>query len=429
MTTGVYLVKRLLKGKKKNGQREYRWVLRWEAADGWKCESTGTADRTQAESLQKVKWAELNIPGAALSPAAALDAEAAAAGSRATRATWQDCRDALRRSMEADNLRPASVSDYLMAFETLRRLLRDEAACPADVTPALANEFKRRRAEGWTKVADTFARVAPTTIKGDLSTLKAIFGKWLGQECGLVASNPFADVRPPKCDEPDVRIVTADESQALFAWLAERWNNWRLPTVYLEVAALLGWRATEIASMREDDLLADGYVQVLAGTVKTRRHKYGRLTTALHAELRACAAGGWAFGKFADDLRRLLGLLKQRHHNAAQVRDFSPERLVGWLQDELQRFHADRRATAKESGQPAPPTFTLHDFRRTAISEMQMAGVTEKECSVMVGATPEVIRKHYEKLDGMAIAASNLRRREASKQPAHSLRAGCAPAS
>jgi len=30
---------------------------------------------------------------------------------------------------------------------------------------------------------------------------------------------------------------------------------------------------------------------------------------------------------------------------------------------------------------------------------MQMPGVIEKDASVMVGATPEVVRKHYEKLD------------------------------
>jgi hypothetical protein len=40
-----------------------------------------------------------------------------------------------------------------------------------------------------------------------------------------------------------------------------------------------------------------------------------------------------------------------------------------------------------------------------------MAGVSEKETSLMVGATPEVIRKHYEKLDAMAIAKRNTQKR------------------
>ena len=104
------------------------------------------------------------------------------------------------------------------------------AESPADVTVEMANEYKRRRMEAT-------PAPSPWSIRGDLATLKAVFGKWLGSECGLLAANPFANVKPPKCDEPDVRIVTAEETDALFAWLEKRWNKWRLPAVYLEVAA------------------------------------------------------------------------------------------------------------------------------------------------------------------------------------------------
>jgi hypothetical protein len=165
-------------------------------------------------------------------------------------------------------------------------------------------------------------------------------------------------VKPPRCDDPDVRIVSAAESKLLLDWLAERWNKWRLPAIYLEVAALLGWRATEIASIREADLLADGYVRVTAGTSKTRKHKYGWLPPKLTEDVRACMAGGMVFGKFSDELRRLLMLFKKMPHHAARVRDYSPDRLVGWLQDELQRFHeapgrAKRtRPRQKRAGRP-----------------------------------------------------------------------------
>jgi integrase len=196
-----------------------------------------------------------------------------------------------------------------------------------------------------------------------------------------------------------------------------------LPGIYLEVAALVGWRATEIASMREDDILADGFIRVGAESSKTRRHKFGWLPAVLHAELKACSAGGWAFGRFSDDLRRLLMLWKQRPHHAAKVRDFAPARLVGWLQDELQRFHESRQAEEDQEAEEAErepetvPTFTLHDFRRTAITGLQMAGVSEKEASVQVGCTPEVMRRHYERLDGMAIARRNSERRLAISGP------------
>jgi len=404
MAIQVKLVKRVLKARRRNGQREYRWTMRWDDPDTGKraCESTGTADRTQAETLQKIKWAELN----GLAGAATIEPEPIAAPPAAT---WQDCRDALERAIAADNLRASSANDYLLTFDGLRKMF-PEASSPAEITADVANEYKRRRTEAVPKPS-------PWSIKGDLATLKAVFGKWLGRECGLLASNPFANVKAPRCDEPDVRIVSAEETRLLFAWIAERWNCWRLPAVYLEVAALVGWRATEIASMRDEDILADGFIRVAAEASKTRRFKFGWLPAHLHAELRGCSGGGWAFGRFSDELRRLLLLWKRRPHHAAKVRDFAPERFVGWLQDELQRFHEGRQASedkaALEAGRKAEAfaTFTLHDFRRTAITGMQMAGVTEKEASIQVGCSPEVMRRHYERLDGMAIARRNSQRR------------------
>ena len=260
------------------------------------------------------------------------------------------------------------------------------AGSPCEVTAELANEYKRRRAE---------LGLSPWSIKGDLATLKAIFGKWLGRECGLLTDNPFANVKPPKCDEPDVRIVSAAETVELFTWLAVRWKGWRLPTVYLEVAALVGWRAAEIASMREDDILDDGFIRVAAEASKTRRYKFGWLPAHLHAELKACSAGGWAFGRFSDELRRLLMIWKGMPHHAARVRD---SRRPG-LWDGSKTSYSDsttrgrpKNQRAKEAAQPETvPTFTMHDFRRTAITGMQMAGVTEKEASMQVGCTPEVM--------------------------------------
>jgi integrase len=354
MTITVYLIKRYLRGRKRNGQRVYVWVLRWSdpSMGLLRCESTGTADKTSAEALCKKKWAELN---GLITPPAPIVEEAPAPA----KATWNDCREAMRRAMNADNLRPSYVADAVLTLDSVHRMF-PTATSPADVTAEMGNEYKRRRSEGG---------ASPWTVHGDLAALKAVFGKWLGKECGLLdpTANPFANVKPPRCDEPEKRIVTAAESAELFAWLAERWNGWRLPAVYLEAATLLGWRATELASMRADDVLADGFVRVRAETCKTRRVKHGWLPAALHAELRSCAADGWAFGRFASDLARLLTLWKRRPHHAARVRDFMPKRLVGWLQDELKRFNESKAAKAKKA-ETTWEAFTLHDFRRTAIT-------------------------------------------------------------
>ena len=303
----VFLVKRYKRKRQRNGKREYRWALRWEGPDGWRCESTGTADRTQAEAKQKEKWAELNIP----------EARPEEPEPEPVKASWDECKEALKRAMEADNLRPSYVHEARLLFERCQRMF-PEAKTPVDITSAMANEYKRLRAgEG----------LSSWTVKSNLSALRAVFGKWLGKELGLLSSNPFANVRSPKCDDPDVRIVSATESMALRKWLADRWNHWRLPLVYLDVLACTGWRATETAAIREADLLSDGFVRVAAEQCKTRRHKYGCLPPELYASLKACSAGGWAFGRFSDELRRLLILWRKQPHHASMVRDFSPN---GW---------------------------------------------------------------------------------------------------
>lgn len=85
------------------------------------------------------------------------------------------------------------------------------------------------------------------------------------------------------------------------------------------------------------------------------------------------------------------------------VLDFTPPRFVYWMQDELVHFQQDREASAAKENKPKPASFSLHDLRRTTITNLQMEGLSDKKTSLMVGATPEVIRKHYERLDAMII--------------------------
>ena len=177
-----------------------------------------------------------------------------------------------------------------------------EAKTPADVTPAMANEYKRRRAE---------AKVSPWTVKGTLAILKAVFGKWLGRECGLLTSNPFANVKPPKCDDPEVRIVTAAESEGLVQVV------WRTLEQLAAAPCLLG-------SGGSLGLAGNGNGQPPGGRLACRWIRAGgcrelqdpaaqvRLASSLTCTpiCKACAAGGWAFGRFSDELRRLLILWK-----------------------------------------------------------------------------------------------------------------------
>lgn len=403
MAIQVYIEKRPLKRKKRNGQRTYRYALRWRnpATGKMECESTGTGDKTQAEELQKLRWAELN-------GLIRLDEPEHVE----LRPTWQECADALERAMRANKARPSYIADAGIMLKVLHKMF-PQLDSPADMTHELANEYKRRRAEGDPERG--IKPCSPWTIRGDLATLRAIFGKWLGDECGLLDGdlNPFRKVKPPKCDDPEVRIISQDELELLYAWIAERWSNWRLPAVYLEVADHTGWRATEIASLRQEDILPDGILRVRAEASKTRVAKTATVPAALHEELKAMSTNGMIFGRFSDDLRRRLTLLKQRPRHASMVRDFTPKRLVGWMQDELQRHFEERQLAenraAEEEGRPATAIqpFTLHDFRRTRATMLQMAGVSEEFASMQLGVTPEVMRRHYARLDGIEIAKHN----------------------
>jgi len=58
--------------------------------------------------------------------------------------------------------------------------------------------------------------------------------------------------------------------------------------------------------------------------------------------------------------------------HAQRQKEFTPKRLVQWLQDELRVFQDGKEAR-----------FPLHDYRRTAVTGLQMAGASEKENSFL----------------------------------------------
>jgi hypothetical protein len=84
--------------------------------------------------------------------------------------------------------------------------------------------------------------LAPRSTKGETLRLsKAIFDRWLGDECGLLESYPFAMINR--------RSATGRRTDRLGQWIVlnvhlpdKRSNIRRLPAVDLEVTALVGGR-------------------------------------------------------------------------------------------------------------------------------------------------------------------------------------------
>ncbi len=83
-------------------------------------------------------------------------------------------------------------------------------------------------------------------------------------------------VKPPLCNEPDRRILTAAETKRLFALPAQQCNGPSSATavgICVKVVALVGCRTTEIASLREEDVLANRAIRMAAESTTTRRYK------------------------------------------------------------------------------------------------------------------------------------------------------------
>ena len=66
-----------------------------------------------SRSLAKAKWEELNHPTLEPEP----NPEPA---SEPVRASWDECEKALKRAMEADNLRPSYVKEAMLTFGAFR---------------------------------------------------------------------------------------------------------------------------------------------------------------------------------------------------------------------------------------------------------------------------------------------------------------------
>lgn len=309
------------------------------------------------------------------------------------RLSWDDAVDMMLRYMQAENLRPGTIQQYRLAVNTLRKVF-PKTHGPAEITPAMAEQFKVVRMEGKPLATNgnrKTSKVEPVTVEGNINNLSIVFGHWFRDTLKIVDRNPFADVTPPKYDKVPPRIVQPDEKKGLTEWLENRWH-WRLPLLFLEVKAAIGCRISELAHARTEGL-QDGRITFASETTKGRRQRACRLPAGLYAELREIAGQQYVFERFSDELRAIHQKRGMQHH-ARAVHDFAPPRLVNWLQDQSKLYFKETKAKR----------FKLHNFRGTAMSKARMAGVAESDAAVAFGCNPATMREHYLALDEAAIA-------------------------
>jgi integrase len=300
---------------------------------------------------------------------------------------WADAMTLLKEHAQAKNLRPATIQQYELVVNTLKKLFPDTRG-PADVTPAMAQTFVVRRM----KTKQDEKPRSPRTVAGNIDNLSIVFGCWFRDTLKIIKSNPFDTVKPPKVEKKPPRVIAAEEQKALADWLAARWPGWRLPLLFLEVKGAIGCRIAELASAATTGL-ADGRIMFASETTKGRKQRACRLPPALFTELQAMAGPTYVFQRFADELRaahRQCG----RWNHCRVVKDFSPRQLVGWLQDQAAAYFRKSGAVR----------FKLHNLRGTAMSKARMAGVAESDAAIAFGCNPATMRGHYLALDEEKIA-------------------------
>ena len=156
--------------------------------------------------------------------------------------------------------------------------------------------------------------------------------------------------------------------------------------LFLEVEAAIGCRIGELAHATPDRL-QDGRLTFTSETTKGRKQRACLLPPALYAELQKIAGPQHVFERFAQELHRA-------RKGAKPFQDFTPARLVKWVQGEAEAYFHTTKAKH----------FKLHSLRATAMSQARMAGIAEGDAAVAFGCNPETMRKHYLNLDEVAIA-------------------------
>ena len=325
--------------------------------------------------------------------------------------TWDEAEVALEERMRANNNKRRTIDDYLDTLRVLRHVFPTTRG-PGDITPALAKEFKsayqtqqyrRRKARAprvWTgrgrkpKPATeptSYNRVA-RTVASRLNKLRVIWSKWFITELEFCRENPWEEVAPPKLDRLAPRYLTAEEVAAFFAWLIERWENWRLPILFFTVKGFLGNRIRELCALRTEQL-REGRVVFAADATKGRKEHCAILPPEVFAELKAQAGPIWVWEHFPDQLRQHLDARGKPSHKVNP--EFCADRLKWWIQDEL----ADYNAAHTEQQR-----IKAHDFRRKAMTEAWKLGIPLEKAAIAFGCNPTTMRQHYIALNETEVA-------------------------
>jgi len=296
-------------------------------------------------------------------------------------ATWEDALEYLARTPD---LRPDSIRGYSTAVRAVRRALPTLAG-PGDVTPALAETFKRVTLSGTFrrgKAADaaSYGR-SPTTCTTYLRCLRSLWAKhW--RPAGIVTANPWKEVPYPNAPRGRrVRATDDDTVKEFFSWLGARYPEWDAPALWYQVKILTGCRTLDLCKAKAADLRPDG-IHLSATAAKTRAARTVKLPPAIVERLRKVAGPEWLWEATVAESK--VHRPSVRTHARS---DYDP-RTWFWTVANLAREFNESR--------PGKPRLRPHDLRaRTATIVAREAGEGAVDLIAQsLGMDPQTAR-HY----------------------------------
>jgi hypothetical protein len=195
-----------------------------------------------------------------------------------------------------------------------------------------------------------------------VNRLKIIYKKWLIESRKLLDANPFAQVREPKTDKIEPRLVTDSEVKH-----------------FLDPLPI-----AELASLPRQQFY-EGHVVVDADTAKDRKTRRCKLPDALYHEVVGIAGRYWVWESFTDELADL-HRRRGRQDHAASIHGFRPAQMVAWIEDQQQQcFDAN----------PSIKRFKLHNLRGRTMSRAKELGVSCDQAAIAFGRHSETMRRLF----------------------------------
>ncbi len=312
------------------------WYLRYSLGGKQRCEPTGTRDEKQARQLRNTRQAELTL-GLAVP--------------QATRTTFDELAQMVEEDFDA-NKRP-SLERTKDALRNLGREFLGERAA-AITTDQITKYQRMRQGEG----------AANSTINRETGVLRRGFN--LGRRAGKVAHVPYV----PKLKEAPPRsgFFEYAEFQTVLAGLPD---YLKAPVSFMFYT---GWRKQEVLSLtwRQVDLRA-GIVRLEPGTTKNDE---GR--------------------EFPFDVLAALGDLLRRQRE----RTTAVEKATGQIVPHVFHRHGKpvldlRKAWATATRTAGLAGKLLHDFRRTAVRNLERAGVPRSVSMKLTGHKTQSVFQRY----------------------------------